>query len=699
MRAMRGGWGRLVLWWAFWCVWVAPAAAAGWPALESVELPQLGGGQRDAAVLIGIDDYPFLDPVAGAEANITAWERFLVQSRQLPYERVRRLAGKWVDRAQVEAALKSAAGQVQKGGTLYVVFVGHGAPAKGPRGAMEPHLLLGNTSPNLQSFSTAGLPVSRIAKLTQGAQKRGAKVVAVLDACFTGKGQGGTQLIAGAQFAVLGQLAALPKVTMLTAASAQDITGPLPGASRPAFSYLVLGALLGWGDRDGDGVVTAQEAVSFAGAVMLDAQRAERPALEGANVPLSQFKKGAQWAVPAYRGWLNARPGAGAGARVGGSVRSAASACTAGSLEACYQQGREYEQGKGVKKNTKRAAAIYAQVCEGGHLMGCRRLGMLYRAGEGVKKDPQRAAKLYRQACEGGEVRGCSSLGILYEYGEGVAKDEAKALQLYRQACEGQYNVGCAYEGTIYEYGRIVPQDLKKAVALYKRSCDEGSMTGCSYLGTMYQTGKGVRKDLARAAKLQAQACEGEQGAACRRLGLQYEHGDGVRADHARAAENYRKGCDLEDMRSCAYLGVMYRSGLGVEKDYEQAFTLNQRACKGGEAQGCTNLGVLYEYGEGVRQDEGEALRRYQSGCKADLMTACAYLGTMYEHGKAVSKDTSYAVTLYRRACDGDSPAGCYYLGAMYEWGEGVKKNTAQARTLYRRACDDGHKRACDKLN
>ena len=50
-------------------------------------------------------------------------------------------------------------------------------------------------------------------------------------------------------------------VTVLTAATADQVAGPLPGAARPAFSYLVLGGLRGWADSDHNGRVTAGETV------------------------------------------------------------------------------------------------------------------------------------------------------------------------------------------------------------------------------------------------------------------------------------------------------------------------------------------------------------------------------------------------------------------------------------------------------
>ena len=70
---------------------------------------------------------------------------------------------------------------------------------------------------------------------------------------------------------------------MLTAGRGDQFAGPLPGLGRPAFSWLALGALRGWGDRDRDGVVTAQEAVDFANdrLVELVNDRTQEPQVAG----------------------------------------------------------------------------------------------------------------------------------------------------------------------------------------------------------------------------------------------------------------------------------------------------------------------------------------------------------------------------------------------------------------------------------
>jgi hypothetical protein len=75
-----------------------------------------------------------------------------------------------------------------------------------------------------------------------------------------------------------------PTVTILGAAKADQFAGPLLGAKRPAFSYLMLGAMRGWADVDRDGKVTAREAVNYAEvALSKEVGRGQTPTLEGAE--------------------------------------------------------------------------------------------------------------------------------------------------------------------------------------------------------------------------------------------------------------------------------------------------------------------------------------------------------------------------------------------------------------------------------
>lgn len=296
-------WGR----WAAFCgllslLWGAQAHAEHWPALEHAKIHTVGGGERDAAVLVAVDQYAFLDAVPGAEKNALAWARWLQEGRKIPESHLHQLLGPEVGKREVQRAVEDAAQRVGQGGTLYLLFVGHGAPADGGAG-LEPYLLLGDTKRNVRSFARRGVGLSsELAQWAQPALDKGAQVVAVLDACFTGRGQNGRDIILGAQFAAVPGLATVtPGMTVLAATDHNDIAGPLPGAARPAFSYLVLGALRGWGDQNQDGQVSAEEAVRFASSVMLDAQRTEQPQRSGPDLILSASGREV---VPNYGAWL-----------------------------------------------------------------------------------------------------------------------------------------------------------------------------------------------------------------------------------------------------------------------------------------------------------------------------------------------------------------------------------------------------------
>jgi formylglycine-generating enzyme required for sulfatase activity len=77
--------------------------------------------------------------------------------------------------------------------------------------------------------------------------------------------------------------------TTTVLAASDTFAGPLPGAGRPAFSYLLLGGLRGWADGNADHVVDADEALAFArGALQTLFKSDERlPSLRGPKVQLA----------------------------------------------------------------------------------------------------------------------------------------------------------------------------------------------------------------------------------------------------------------------------------------------------------------------------------------------------------------------------------------------------------------------------
>jgi hypothetical protein len=254
-------------------------AAGSWPDVAA-PAAVAADGAKDAAVIVGIDEYAFVAHVPGATRNAADWLTFLTESRKIPIDRVQLLRDVQGTREGILKAASQAAKQVQPGGTLWFVFIGHGAPsANGSDG-----LLVGadaqQSADSIFARSVAqGEVLSRLAASPASAHR-----VLVVDACFSGRTGSGEALAAGLQPMLAVHEAAVAGATVLSAGGSDQFAGPLPGSGRPAFSYLVLGALRGWA-AEPSGDVTANDAVAYARLVLrtLPLGRLQEPRLSGAT--------------------------------------------------------------------------------------------------------------------------------------------------------------------------------------------------------------------------------------------------------------------------------------------------------------------------------------------------------------------------------------------------------------------------------
>jgi hypothetical protein len=233
------------------------ASAADLPDVDTA-LKTGAKSDKDAAVVIGIEDYLKIPDVPYAQRDAKAMYDFLVYTRGIPASRIR-LLDQGASREQIADALDSTGTSVSSGGTVWVYFAGHGAadPSTGER------MLLGDdVRGDPAAFAARGIGLSEVKKL---AQKGGGTVNLIVDACYSGVGRSGEELVAGKRFAVPVRTAApVASVLEWNAASADQMSGPLDAAKHGAFTYFVLGAMRGWADGqiDGkpDGKVTAEEA-------------------------------------------------------------------------------------------------------------------------------------------------------------------------------------------------------------------------------------------------------------------------------------------------------------------------------------------------------------------------------------------------------------------------------------------------------
>ena len=267
---------------------LSPAQAAPtWPELATAPAGVARDGANDVALVIAIEDYviPGVPDVAGARENAAAWRAYLKDVRGVPVVKV--LTDAAASKEGMLEAAQQVRGRLKPGGRVWLVYIGHGAPS---RERTEGLLVGADAQQSASSLYARSLPQSELLRAL-GAEA-GVPVVAVLDACFSGATSGG-RLVEGLQPLLPVEAPVSGTATILSAGRAEQFAGPLPGLGRPAFSWLVLGALRGWGDADRDGTVSAREAVDFANdrLVELVNDRTQEPQLSGVDRPLGKGRE------------------------------------------------------------------------------------------------------------------------------------------------------------------------------------------------------------------------------------------------------------------------------------------------------------------------------------------------------------------------------------------------------------------------
>ena len=285
---------------------ISGLAQGTWPDL-SRPAPSVGGGESDGAVVVGVEGYAFLPSVPGAEANAKAWYDYFRQTLGIPAYNVTLTTGAEATRERMLAAAREAAAKVGADGTLWFVFVGHGAPgADGQEGL----LVAADAQPRAKSLQRSSLGRQELLKALGESQAGAIRVV--LDAGFSGRLEDGSAL-APDLLPVRHSSATVrvdPQMVIFAAAKGDQAAGSLPGAQRPAFSYLVLGGLRGW---VGKSKVTAGDLCRYASRALQATLRgrSQTPELAGreeAVVGTSAGEKGPDLAPLAQAGAREEQP-------------------------------------------------------------------------------------------------------------------------------------------------------------------------------------------------------------------------------------------------------------------------------------------------------------------------------------------------------------------------------------------------------
>ncbi len=272
--------------------WTAPAsapAAAGTAAppasaaLPDVEAPPRKRAERpdDYALIVGIEDYQSVPKADYGVRDARAVRRYL-EALGVPARNIVSLEGP----AATASKLKSYVEEwlplnVKDDSTLFVYYSGHGAPDPATG---EAYLVPWDADP--QFLKSTAYPVkSFYASL---AKTKARRVLVALDACFSGAG-GRSVLPRGARPLVTHGGAAGPddqRLTVLAAASSDEITGTVDGPQHGLFTYYLLKGLSGEA-KNADGAVTPRSLYAYLKPLVSDEarrrNRSQTPALIGAE--------------------------------------------------------------------------------------------------------------------------------------------------------------------------------------------------------------------------------------------------------------------------------------------------------------------------------------------------------------------------------------------------------------------------------
>ncbi|MDE2511424.1 MAG: ankyrin repeat domain-containing protein [Elusimicrobia bacterium] len=234
----------------------APDAAA---ALPGVETPPKARRPRpdDYALIIGIQDYQSV-PKADYGVRDAQTVRRYVEALGVPARNVVSLTGSAATGSKLKSYLEEWLPlNVKKDSTLFVYYSGHGAPDPATG---EAYLVPWDGDP--QFLKSTAYPLKTF--YSDLAKTKAKNVIVALDACFSGAG-GRSVLPRGARPLVTKTADEEPaggNITVLAAASGEEITGTLDSVRHGLFTYYLLRGLSG-GAREADGKMTAKSLYEY----------------------------------------------------------------------------------------------------------------------------------------------------------------------------------------------------------------------------------------------------------------------------------------------------------------------------------------------------------------------------------------------------------------------------------------------------
>ncbi len=241
---------------------------AGWNGRDfTVSRPRAGtaseatvttGYDRSWAIVVGIDDYAHWPKLEYASRDAQAVADTLTGQFGFPSSQVIVLKNQQATRNNILAAFhdRLADERTGKNDRVFVFFAGHGATRRLASGRDLGYIIPVDSDPD--EFATDAIAMTDVQNIAESLQAK--HVLFVMDACYSGLGltRGGP-----ASSAFLRENARRSARQMLTAGGADQQVADSGPNGHSVFTWVLLQALSGKGDLNGDGLITGTELAAY----------------------------------------------------------------------------------------------------------------------------------------------------------------------------------------------------------------------------------------------------------------------------------------------------------------------------------------------------------------------------------------------------------------------------------------------------
>ncbi len=263
-----------------------PSAAAPVPPAAATKFLAAQPQPAAYALIVGIERYRDAPAAIGARRDAERFAELAKTTLGVRPDNLRVVIDDRATHGDIKKSLDWLKANVPSNGRIYFFYSGHGAPdaAQG-----TPYLL--PYDGDAKFVDQTAMPLAEVMQ-TLGAS-RAKEVLAVVDSCFSGAG-GRSVLPEGARPLVkVREAVPVAHVTLFSAASGAEISGPAEGNDGGLFSkYVAEGIGTGAADIDGDGTITLRELADWVGPrVAREAKRANRDQNPGLSAPAGDDPK------------------------------------------------------------------------------------------------------------------------------------------------------------------------------------------------------------------------------------------------------------------------------------------------------------------------------------------------------------------------------------------------------------------------